>query len=419
MSTSSAPRPARVAVIGAGMVGLATAWFLQDQGVSVTVVDRTGVAAGASWGNAGWLTPGLTTPLPEPAVLRYGVKAVLSPSSPVYVPPKLDPELVRFVAGFTRNATAAAWRRNMAALVPLNAAALPAFDDLTAGGVAEPTRDARSFVAGYRTEKQRATLLDEFENILKAGQRMEYEVLSGDEARIIEPVLSDTVGAALLLKGQRFINPGHYAAALAGSVVARGGTILDGIEVMGIEDEDSVVVLRGTRGWSLATDTVVVATGAWLGQRARAFGVRQLVQAGRGYSFSVGVDQMPNGPVYLPAVRIACTPVGDRLRLAGMMEFRRPDESLDPRRVKAIVEGARPLLRGVHLDDREQEWVGSRPCTIDGLPIIGATRSSRVFVAGGHSMWGINLGPATGKLLAEQIVTGRRPAALAPFDPLR
>jgi D-amino-acid dehydrogenase len=147
--------------------------------------------------------------------------------------------------------------------------------------------------------------------------------------------------------------------------------------------------------------------------------VRSVVQAGRGYSFSVPVEHVPSGPVYFPAQRVACTPLGGRLRVAGMMEFRRPEAPLDARRIRAIAEAARPLLRGADLDARQDEWVGSRPCTPDGLPLIGATRSPRVFVAGGHGMWGITLGPATGRLLAETIVTGERPAQLAPFDPLR
>jgi D-amino-acid dehydrogenase len=102
-----------------------------------------------------------------------------------------------------------------------------------------------------------------------------------------------------------------------------------------------------------------------------------------------------------------------------MMEFRRPEAALDPRRIRAIVESARPLLKGADLDHRRDEWVGSRPCTIDGLPLIGASRNPKVFVAGGHGMWGITLGPVTGRLLAEQMVTGRAPEQLAPFDPLR
>jgi D-amino-acid dehydrogenase len=102
-----------------------------------------------------------------------------------------------------------------------------------------------------------------------------------------------------------------------------------------------------------------------------------------------------------------------------MMEFRRHGSPLDPRRITAIVDAVRPFLAGVDLDDRQDEWVGSRPCTADGLPLIGATASARVFVAGGHGMWGIALGPITGQLLAQTVLKGEAPPELAPFDPLR
>ncbi|PZG85373.1 amino acid dehydrogenase [Streptomyces sp. NTH33] len=404
------------------MVGLSTAWFLQERGVSVTVYDREGVAAGSSWGNAGWLTPGLATPLPEPAVLTYGVRAVLSPSSPVYVPPSANPKLLRFLAGFAGNSTAAKWLRAMRALVPINSLALPSFDTLAEGGVEARTLEAKSFLAAYRTAAERRVLLEELEQIHAAGQTMEFDVLDGDEARGVEPSLSDEVGAAIRLHGQRYIDPGHFVHALADAVRARGGVIREGTEVTDVRDTAAgVTVLTGggTGGEGERFDAVVLATGAWLGRLARRFGVRRLVQAGRGYSFSVPVEHVPSGPVYFPAQRVACTPLGDRLRVAGMMEFRSPEAPLDARRINAIAEAARPLLRGADLDARQDEWVGSRPCTTDGLPLIGATRSPRVFAAGGHGMWGITLGPATGQLLAETIVTGERPSQLAPFDPLR
>ncbi|MFJ2721177.1 NAD(P)/FAD-dependent oxidoreductase [Streptomyces sp. NPDC087437] len=411
--------PSRVAVVGAGMVALSTAWFLQERGVDVTVYDREGVAAGSSWGNAGWLTPGLATPLPEPAVLTYGVRAVLSPSSPVYVPPSADPKLLRFLTGFARNSTASQWLRSMRALVPINSLALPSFDTLAEGGVEARTPEAKSFIAAYRTAAERKVLLEELEQIHSAGQTMEFDVLDGNEARGVEPSLSDEIGAAIRLHGQRYIDPGHYVHALADAVRARGGVIHEGTEVTEVRDETAGVTVVGGGGDGERFDAVVLATGAWLGRLARKFGVRSLVQAGRGYSFSVPVEHVPSGPVYFPAQRVACTPLGDRLRVAGMMEFRKPEAPLDARRVHAIAEAARPLLRGADLDARRDEWVGSRPCTTDGLPLIGATRSPRVFAAGGHGMWGITLGPATGRLLAETIVTGERPAQLAPFDPLR
>ena len=190
VTASGLPVPQRVAVVGAGMVGLSTAWFLQEHGVEVTVLDREGVAAGSSWGNAGWLTPGIATPLPEPAVLKYGLRAVFSPSSPVYVPPSANPDFLRFVTGFTRHSTMKAWKKAMGALVPVNDLSLESFDLLREGGVQAQTREAKSFLAAYRTEQERTTLLEEIEHIHSAGQSIEFDVLTGEEARAVEPSLS-------------------------------------------------------------------------------------------------------------------------------------------------------------------------------------------------------------------------------------
>ncbi len=413
------PAPQKVAVIGAGMVGLSTAWFLQEQGVEVEVLDRDGVAAGSSWGNAGWITPGLSTPLPDPAVLSYGIQAVISPASPVYVPVTGDPRLLRFLATFTRNSTMRRWSRSMRALVPINECALPAFDALAEGGVASPAHDATSFIAGYRTEKETAFLLTELEHIAASGQDVGFEKLTGDEVRAAEPTFSEEIGAGIRLLGQRYLNPIEFVASLADSVRSRGGTIREGARVTGIVEEAKGVRLALAQEGTELYDRVVVATGTWLDELARPFGVRTHVQAGRGYSFSVPIDHAPSGPVYLPAQRVACTPLGDRLRVAGMMEFRPPEAPLDQRRVEAIVDATRPFLTGVDLDDRQDEWVGSRPCTADGLPLIGATSSPRVHIAGGHGMWGMTLGPATGQLLAKAMVTGRAAPELTPFDPLR
>lgn len=417
VSGSGSPR--QVAVVGAGMVGLATAWFLQEAGVEVTVYEREHVAAGASWGNAGWLTPALTAPLPEPAVLRYGLRAVASPRSPVYVPLRADGTLLRFLGSFVAHSTARRWRRGMAAYVPLNERALEAFDVLAAGGVPARTHPARPFLACFRRERDAAPLLAELAEIRDAGQDVDSSVVPGPRVRALEPTLTEEVGAAVQVEGQRYLHPPEYLAALAQAVRVRGGELVEGTGVEDLRDEPRGVTVVTGDDERQRHDAVVVATGAHLGRLAGRFGVRQPVQAGRGYSFSVPVAQRPRGPLYFPAQRVACTPLGDRLRVAGMMEFRRPGEPLDPRRIAAVVDAVRPFLRGVDLDDRRDEWVGSRPCTPDGLPLVGATRSPRVFVAGGHGMWGIALGPATGQLLAQAVVKGETPPELAPLDPLR
>ncbi|HEY8449931.1 MAG TPA: FAD-dependent oxidoreductase, partial [Bacillota bacterium] len=308
--------------------------------------------------------------------------------------------------------------------------ALDAYDRLAEGGVAEPVRPADPFLACFRTADEAAALRDELEQLKAAGLDVRYDLLDGDEVRRLVPVLTEEVGAGVRLYDQRYIHPVRYMEALAAAVRDRGGVIREGVAVREIRDDGTrvAVILENADAGrpqepagtpALEGDAVVVASGAELSRLARRFGVRVKVQAGRGYSFSVAVDPMPPGPVYFPVQRVACTPLGDRLRVAGMMEFRAPDEPLDPRRVAAIVKAAQPFFRNVDFSDRRDEWVGSRPCTADGLPLIGPTASERVFVGGGHCMWGIFLGPLTGQLLAEMVVTGRRPPELAPFDPLR
>ena len=412
--------PRRVAVVGGGMVGLSTAWFLLERGVEVTVYERDHVAAGSSWGNAGWLTPALTVPLPDPAVLTYGVKAVLSPSSPVYVPVSADPGLLRFLTGFTRASTARRWRRSLRAYAPVNRRALESYDLLAKGGVDAPTNETESFLACFRDDAARSHIEHELHDVRASGLPVDFDLISGDEARTITPALSEQVGAAIRLRGQRFIDPPAYVAALASSVRERGGVINEGVGVDSVHDDGQGVVLDLGGGRTEHHDAVVAASGTWLGKLVKPFGVRKVVQAGRGYSFTVAADLLPENPVYLPDQRVACTPLGDRLRVAGMMEFRRPEVPIDQRRIEAIVEAARPMFtHGVDFSDRHDEWVGSRPCTSDGLPLIGRTKSPRVFAAGGHGMWGIVLGPLTGQLIADTITTGQAPPELTPFDPLR
>lgn len=409
-----------VIVVGAGMVGLSTAYFLQERGARVTVVDREGVAAGASWGNAGWLSPALTLPLPEPAILAYGLGAMFKPSAPLYMPPTMDLRLIRFLTGFARHCTPAKWRSAMAVFAEVNRVSIAAFEELTDGGVEEPVYLAEPFLAGFDTAHERESLIKEFDTVTKYGATVDYDLVDGDAMRSIEPTLGTGVNFGIKLFGQHFINPPRFVESLASAVRARGGQIIDRFDVSAVHDRgESGVEVVALSGESLTADAVVIATGTWLGELARAFGVHQLVQAGRGYSFTVTPETMPTHPIYFPAKRVACTPLGDRFRVSGMMEFRPADTPLDPRRITAVVDAARPMFTGIVWEDRKEEWVGSRPCTIDGLPLIGATTSPRVHVAGGHGMWGITLGPLTGKYLAASMAGDPVPAVMQHFDPLR
>lgn len=406
----------RITVVGAGMVGLSCAWSLQDYGVEVEVVDRAGVAAGASWGNAGYLAPALTVPLPEPTLLRYGLRAVASRRSPVRIG-GADRDVARLLPVLVAHCTSRRWSQAMATYRWLNPQIISAFDRQMAGGSGGITTTT-DIVSGFLRAEQSTGLLHELEAVVASGQAVGVDLLTGEEARSVAPQLSAAVVSAVRIRDQRFIDPVAYVSALAAAVRARGGRITEGQGVDAVAAMGGRVVVSGPQG-TIDADGVVLANGAWLGALARPHGVTLPVAAGRGYSFSVPVDRPWAGPVHLPSARLAITPRGGGIRVAGLMEFDSPDAPLRRGRVETMVQAARPFLDGVDWDARSETWVGPRPLSGDGLPVVGATATPGVWVAGGHGMWGVTLGPLTGELLARQIVTGEVPPELAPLHPLR
>lgn len=413
-------RHEHVAIVGAGMVGLSTAWFLQRHGVEVTVLDRRGVAAGASWGNAGLLTPAFTAPLPEPGVLRYGLASFYDPRSPISIPITVDLELWGFLADFARYCTHGRWRRSAKIFDELNRLSLGAYDELTAGGIAAPVKRAEPLLVVGSSARDCAGVVEEFERMKDIGAEIDYDRIGGRELRALEPALGADARVGLRVHGQRFVNPPEFVAALADAVRQRGGDVVTGFDVVDIrQPPGSGVELVGACGRRHEADAVVLANGCWLGSSARRFGVRRRVRAGRGYSFSVRPQAMPSRPIYFPAQRVSCNPLGDRFRVTGVMEFQPAQAPLNPRRIHRIIDTVRPMLAGVDWNARRDEWVGSRPCTADGLPLVGATESPRVYVAGGHGMWGMALGPLTGRMLADAMTGHHVPEVMRHLDPLR
>ena len=406
---------ARAIIVGAGMVGLATAWHLQERGYDVKVVDRKGVAAGSSWGNAGWLAPAKTIPLAESGLWGQAPSLLLDPDAALSMPFKVDVRLWSFLAQFMAHASDSAWDKTMEKLTPIDKVALDAFDELELGGV-DATSHKGPFVIGFKSEPDSRGFFKEIAGAIRYGQEVEINRVEDPQSMV--PILSDEIQAVYRLEGQRFIEPGPYVEAIAKAVTDRGGEVVTGKTVESVEGgaKAAVVYADGTRE---EADKVVVASGAWLSDLVRDHGVKVPVQAGRGYSFSVATPEPIKHSVYLPQQRIACTPYQGRFRIAGTMEFRGPDEPLDPHRIQAIINQARRLMRGIDFDDRQDEWVGSRPVTTDGKPLVGQTTAENIYVAGGHGMWGIVLGPATGKYLAQLMDTGVTDPVIAPFDPLR
>jgi D-amino-acid dehydrogenase len=410
--------PRSAVVVGAGVVGLSTAWFLQDRGLQVTVIDRDEVGSGASWGNAGWLSPGLALPLTSPHALAEGLRGLVDPRAPLSVAARPDPRLWSFLLRFAAHCTTRHWRRALEACLPLLVESLPAYDTLSGEGVDVGASES-PIVAGFEDAREAKGLLRELALVQGIGVPMSFEELERTELQALRPQLSDRVVAGVRVDGQRYLDPARFLDQLAQAVVRRGATIRHRFRVSAVTTDGDRVSVAADSGPPVTADVAVIATGAHLSDLAGARGVRTPVRAGRGYSFTVPTDMPVAGPIYLPGARVACTPYRGRLRVAGTMEFRSPDRPADVARADAVVASVRDLLVGVRWDERSRPWVGARPVTTDALPLVGATRQPGVYVAGGHGMWGVTLGPVTGRLLAEQITTGKQPPELLPFDPLR
>lgn len=402
---AKAPKEIRhVVVIGAGVIGLSTAWFLQEQGIGVTVVERDHVGAGASHGNAGWIIPGRAAPLNEPSALTEGLKGLVATHGPVSVSARCGPATLLFLARFARHCTPGRRNRARRGLLGLNAASAAAYDRLIAAGLDVPVIDA-PIVAAFSSPGRIGHL--------PPGD--DLAALPLGEARSLAPQLGPRVRAAVRIRDARYVEPALLVRGLAKAVVDRGGTIRTGRTVTRVRPGAGVDTDDGT----IDGDAVVIATGAALSTLAKEHGVRVPVAAGRGYSFTVRLNRPAPGPIYLPEQRLACTPVPGGLRIAGMMEFARPGAQADRRRFDRIGRAAASMLSGADWSDRTDEWAGDRPLTPDGLPLVGPTRTPGVWVAGGHGMWGVTQGAATGALLADHLATGVTPDALRPLDPRR
>jgi D-amino-acid dehydrogenase len=409
-------RPRSAIVVGAGIVGLSTAWFLQEHGVSVTVVDRTGVAAGASWGNAGWIAPALSVPLNDPRTLRYALRSLPNRAAPVRIPLSTDPTLWKFLLRFAANCRESSWTRAVRANLTLNHECMAAYDELVSNGVDAPITDA-PITALFRSSADAEHLLEQLQRLRDAGQPSSITEVTGAELREQVPLASAGVAVGVRINGQRFVDPGRFVQALASSVVERGAA-LDTMDVADVRTSGQGVAVQPRSGPALTADVAVIATGAWLPKLVSRW-VRVPVQAGRGYSFTVPVERPVFGPIYLPDVRVACTPLEGKLRVTSVMELRRPDAPVSIAVVDAIVDAAGGFFDGVRWAERDEIWVGPRPLSPDGRPLVGPVLDNRIFVAGGHGMWGMKQGPATGRLLAEQITTGNQPPGLREFNPLR
>jgi D-amino-acid dehydrogenase len=413
----------RVAVVGAGVVGLACAWELRRRGAEVVVLERASVGGGVSRGNTGWVSPSLTYPLPAPGMVRQGLRQLLTGGEAFVLRPTLDPAFVRWLWSFRRNCSSARFDAGIRALLALNRRTLELFDAYRDAGVAFEMHTAGLVVAA-RTPGG----LDLYRKTFRRLRELGYEGGSIDELdaaglAALEPALDRTrVVAGLHARVDRFVRPEQLTAGLAERLRADGVEIHEGCELRTLARRDGGWALETTSG-PVTAQRLVVAAGLPTAPLLRRLGVRVPLMGARGYSVTLaGRGTPPRHALYLAEAKLGLSPFDEGVRVAGVFELGARSDDVSPAVGERLLAAARPYLEGWQPDPDGpvEAWAGLRPATPDGLPLIGALPGlDGLYLATGHGMLGVTLAPATADLLAPLVLEGRAAPELAPFDPAR
>ncbi|MEE4117771.1 MAG: FAD-dependent oxidoreductase [Paracoccaceae bacterium] len=417
---SAAPR--HVAVIGAGIVGVATALELARGGTRVTLVDRDGPAAGASRGNGGVLAASAVVPVTVPGLIRAAPRLLASRDGPLFLRWRYLPRLAPWLARYLSHANATDAARTARALAPLTVDSLDQHRALAAGTPAERYVVPSDYLYLYRNAA--AFRADSFGWALRREAGFDWDEMGREELAAYDPMLARAAGFGVRLGGHgRISDPGAYVEALAAEAERRGATILRA-EVDAIVAEAGRVSglrLRTQAGAeTLFCDAAVVTTGAWSGPLARRLGLDVPLETERGYHLElVAPSAMPRATLMVSAGKFVATPMEGRLRLAGIVEFGGLGAGPSPAPFDLLRRQARRAFPDLRWQG-EREWMGHRPATADSLPVVGAAPGlAGAWLGFGHHHVGLTAGPKTGRLLA-RLVAGDRPNLdLSTLSPAR
>ncbi len=411
----------KITIIGAGVIGLCSAYYLQKEGYEVTVIERGDITDGCSFGNMGYMSPSHFVPLASPGIIAEGFKHMLSSSSPFYIKPRLNWDLMQWGWHF--------WKSSNAATVKKNAPHLNDLLQLSRGLINEMRHDIGDVFEMEEKGclmmcKHQKTLDHEFhlaDDAEKFGLKVER--LQKDAVQQLEPDVELNVAGAVLFKDDCHFNPGKMMVALKNNLEKKGATFLLNTMVTGFEKSNSNITAVITNKGKFDCEQLVLATGSWLPVVAKMMGIKLLLQPGKGYSYTYPhVEKNIKYPAILVDGRCAITPWGHQLRIGGTMELSGINNTVLINRMQGIYDSATDFYPGLKIDfpPADKIWNGLRPVTPDGLPYIGKTSVyQNVVIAGGHAMLGISEGTGTGKLVTDIIKQQTTSINISAFDPQR
>jgi len=409
-------------VVGGGVIGVCCAYFLAKRGARVTVLERDEIGKGASYGNAGSIAPG-HTPINKPGRVKQALKSLFDPLSPLYVAPRADPELARWLWTFSRTCTEHHLESSMRIMGPLGRATRELFDALVEQEKLECCFRREGYYEIYLTKRGLEAGTKEAAFLARFG--FHPEVLPGDALREREPAMNREVLGGVFYPEAATVNPYRFVLELAKRAKNNGAVFQTSTEVAEVRTIDGRV--RGVRmqnGEIMEAETVILATGAYGSPLMRHLGLRFPLQAAKGYHRDCesreGQPPVLRQACVLGENMVFCTPMDGFVRFAGTLEFSGINHEIRRPRLEQLTNASRRYLNSAEHVTFRSEWCGLRPCLPDGLPAIGPlARYPGLFIATGHAMLGLTLAPVTGKLIAEYVLDGSPAMDLAGLSPDR
>lgn len=408
----------KVAVIGAGIVGVSTAIWLQRAGHSVTLIDREGPAGGTSYGNAGVLAAGSVVPVSVPGLWRKAPGMLFDPKQPLFVKWSYFPRLLPFLFKFLRAGSEEKVQHISKSLALMLHDTAAQHIALVEGTGAEKFISTGDYVYGYADEAYYKK--DAFGWRIRRERDVQIEEMLPERIAEYDPVMAGRFGFAVRCgEHGRISDPGAYVRTLAAHFEREGGEFIQA-DVSDISLTDGKATSVHTSDGTIDADDIVLATGVWSGPLAAKLGIKVPLESERGYHIEfVNPSIVPRSPIMVASGKFVLTPMDGRLRCAGIVEFGGLDAAPSRRPFELLREKTLELLPELKYE-RIDEWMGHRPSTSDSLPLIGNCEgASNVWLGFGHQHVGLSGGPKTGRWLS-QLISGQTPNVdLAPMSPNR
>ena len=397
-----------VVVIGGGIVGLCTAYYLSAEGLKVAVIERGEIGRACSDRNAGLVVPSHVIPLAAPGMVLKGLKWMFDAESPFYIKPRLSTDLLAWLFHFWRASNADYMRRSSSILHRLFQESYLLFSDLS-NNLSDFCYRHKGLMMLCSTQEGLETEIADAAIARNLG--IKVTVMNNHEIHQRDPHIRTSAVGGVYYHQDTHLDPTALVESLKQALRQHSVSFLTGTEVTGFRAVKDRVTSVATSKGTLEANTFVLAGGSWSPTIVQGLGIRMPLQPGKGYSVTTTPHSpFPAIPYILSEAKVAVTPLGPRLRFAGTMELAGLDLSINQRRVDAILKAVPRYLNNFQPNEIQatQVWGGLRPCTPDGLPYIGPFgKAKNLIAATGHAMLGVTLAPVTGKIVTD-LLMGRK-----------